>query len=322
MRRGRRRGRFLALALVLVAALAAVLPTAAVAAEVEEDEGFAGAFVIHASRGYRIFGIAFARPNAKRGELTLFVARKNAAAIYFTPATVTAASVKADLGPVGSVDFSLALSGRKKRVHPSCDKKQTVTYEPGFFEGRFEFHGEEGFTDASVTKTPFLIQPLLDLGCGIVGVGETWGSADLPGARLRVKSRRGSERLEVQFNKNGPRKATHFEASLDEKRGGLQIHRSVGGFTNVGAFEFAPDVTRARVKAPPPFSGLALFSRGAAPVNRWTGNLAVDFPGRSGVRVAGPGARATLDHALRSRETIHFDRLARPGGERWQKVFG
>lgn len=309
MRRGSRRGIWVALSLVVAVAFCGLAPAGAFAADVEEDEGFAGAFVIDASRGYRIFGVAFARPNAKRGELALFVARKHASAVYFMPATVTATSVKADLGAVGSVDFTLVLSGRKKRVHPSCDKKQSATYEPGFFEGSFEFHGEEGFADATVTRTPLLIQPLLDLGCGGGALfGETWGPADLPGARLLVKSRRGSEKLEVQLNKNGAREATHFEASLSEKRGKLQIHRSVGGFTSASAFEFAPDVTRARVKPPPPFSGSALFSRHASPSNRWTGNLAINFPGHSGVRVAGPGSRATLAHALRSQEAVGGDR--------------
>ncbi|HET7444382.1 MAG TPA: hypothetical protein VFJ57_06960 [Solirubrobacterales bacterium] len=288
-----------------MAALVLLLPAGAVAAADAEDESFAGAFVVNASNGYKILGIPFARGNPEHGELALFVGRKGESVIYFTRGKVTPTAVEVDLGSVAKVDFTFVPSGRKKRAHSPCDKKHGVEYEAGNYVGSFEFRGEEGFATASVTRTPVRIEPLLAFGCAGSLRGETWGKG-FPGARLRIRQRRGSERLSVQLNKNRPSQRTLFEANLDETRGKVQIHRGVGGLVGASAFSYAPDVRTARTSPPAPFSGTASFDRSAS--RPWRGNLTVDFPGRSGVPLVTPDAKVSLVHARWDVEVAHHDR--------------
>jgi hypothetical protein len=62
----------------------------------------------------------------------------------------------------------------------------------------------------------------------------------------------------------------------------------------------AVTMLRTAVLAPPaPFSGSATFYRFAKAANRWTGNLAIDFPGRARVPLVGSRFEATLVHAKR-----------------------
>ena len=72
-------------------------------------------------------------------------------------------------------------------------------------------------------------------------------------------------------------------------------------------FDFDPELRSAVLSPPAPFSGSALFRRGAEPANRWTGSLAVDFPGNSDVSLVGARFDVHLRHA-RLRET-----RSRPG---------
>lgn len=293
------------LSLTVMAVLAALVPAGAAAAEDVEDESFAGAFVVDASNGYKIIGIPFARANPEHGELALFVGRKGESAVYFTRGKVTPTSIEVDLGPVGRVDFTFVPSGRKKRARAGCEKNHGVEYEAGSYVGSFEFHGEEEFTRASVARTPFRIEPLLAFGCAGSLRGESWGG-DFPGARLQIRERRGSERLSVQLNKNGPAQRTLYEGSLDETRGKVQIHRGVRGLVGASAFDYARDVRTAQTSPPAPFSGAASFDRGAP--RPWRGNLMIDFPGRPGVPLVTPYSRASLVHARWDVEVVHYDR--------------
>jgi len=73
------------------------------------------------------------------------------------------------------------------------------------------------------------------------------------------------------------------------------------------AFEYDPKVKAATVSPPAPFSGTAHFVRGAKPTNRWTGDLTVDLPGRSGAKLTESQTRAKLVHA-------HWGRIANLAG--------
>lgn len=59
--------------------------------------------------------------------------------------------LRADLGAVGRIDLTLVPSGVKKQARSACEKR-SVSYEGATYEGTFEFHGEEGFTDLSASS--------------------------------------------------------------------------------------------------------------------------------------------------------------------------
>ena len=280
---------------VLLAAtvLALVLPVRAVARE-SELTGSA-VFTLKGSHGYSILGFAGSKRADGHGRLTLIIARKGASATYSTPATVTPTRLEADLGALGRIAAEIVPSGSKKALHSRCGG-EIPEVEPRLYRGTFEFHGEHGYTDAVATEVPEAIELFASVICPRAVGGEESG-VGLPGARLRIVARHGDRRESLQLNKNGFRKATLFSATLAERRDGILIERSVHGRRPAAAFDYDPFLRRATVEPPAPFSGSATFRRLATPANRWTGDLAVDFPGEPDVALTGPGFSAGLVHA-------------------------
>jgi hypothetical protein len=281
------------LALALVVALSAPVRAGAT----DSDLKHAFAFKVEASNGYSILAFAANERADGHGQIALIVNGKGGTATYSAPAVLTATSVKADLGPLGRVSLDVVPSGRKKKLRSRCaDEPETFAYEPQLYRGVFEFHGEEGYADATTAAPREYSLFFLDLLCTGGGSGET-GGATLPGARLRLRSHRGDFRLALQANKNRPDKRSRFEAEVHEKRGAVSISRSTSLWVGAAAFRYDPLLATATLEPPAPFSGRASFHRGAAQGDRWTGDLTVDLPGRSNVPLTGPGVGATLIHS-------------------------
>lgn len=284
------------LAVVLVALLIAPAPSTAV----DSDLTLAYPFKVEASNGYEIVAFA-ANDQAGRGHLVLHVFRgmdrwfSGNAVSYVAPALLTETSLTADLGPLGKVDLDVSPTGREHQVGSGCGKAgEGFTYEPPRFSGNFEFHGEEGYTEA-VSTAPTEYARFFDLlVCGPRGGRSEIREPHLPGARLRLRAGNRKSRLMLLANKNRPGKRSHLEVQTHEKRGNVWISRSAAIWAGSGAFQFDPKLDAATVAPPVPFSGRARFSRAAAPADRWTGNLTVDLPGRSDVPLTGTGGRATL----------------------------
>lgn len=292
---GRARGRLTSLAALLTALAAIALAAPVTAAALDSDlKGFA-VFRLEASNGYSILAFATSERVDGRGDIGLIVARKHDGVLYAAPATVTPTKLEADLGALGRISLDIAPSGVKRTLKSRCGGEPAAV-EPNVYRGSFEFHGEEGYTEAGATVLHEYGRFSLDLVCGGVGRGELNG-ADLPGARLRLSSRRGHDGLELQANKNRPGAHSRFEVEVHEKRGQIEISRSTTRWAGADAFDYDPLLRTATLAPPLPFSGRATFHRNhrnAAVANRWVGNLMVDLPGRSDVPLAAPGARATL----------------------------
>ncbi len=288
---------------VAIALLAATLGLALLAAPralaLDSDLKGSAVFELEGSHGYSILGLASSERIDGRGRIGLFVYRRGSAVSYAAPATVTPTRLEANLGALGRISVDLVPSGKKETLRSHCGRDQVHGFERRVYRGTFEFHGEEGYTDAVAPEAPEDAEFLLDVLCPGRGSGEAWG-AGLPGARLRSVSRRGDRRLSLQLNKNRPRKATIFSASIAERRGEIRIERSVSGRQAARAFEYDPLLRTATVAPGAPFSGSASFRRGAAPDNRWTGDLSLDFPGESNVPLAGSGFTVHLVHARRA----------------------
>jgi hypothetical protein len=297
MRPGRGRGWRAVAALVSLAVATSALPTPLPAGATDSDLKHAFAFRVDASNGYSILAFAANQRADGRGEIVLFVERRNAEATYEAPALLTATSVEADLGSLGKVSLGVIPSGQKRKLHSHCgEETETARFEPLRYRGIFEFHGEEGYAEASTTAPREYARFFFDLLCAGVTSGET-GGVDLPGARLRLRSRGGSSSLYLQANKNRPGARTRFEVDLHEKREGISISRHALLHAGARAFDYDPLLGSATLAPPAPFSGHATFSRAAARANRWAGNLTVDLPGRSDVPLTGTGIGTTLVHS-------------------------
>jgi hypothetical protein len=282
-------------ALAIALAVGGLLPAAASATDSDLKQAFA--FRVDGSYGYSILALAANERADGRGQIVLFVTRGDTGATYLAPAVLTASSVQADLGPLGEVSLAVAPSGVRKRLRSGCgDESGPATVEPFRYHGNFEFHGEQAYTDAAtdapVDYTRFFLRSI----CAGVGGGEVGGD-DLPGARLRLHARRGSYRLSLQANKNGPRARTRLEVEVHEERDRIRISRSTSLWADAGVFRYDPLLRTATLNPSAPFSGSARFTRRARAANRWTGDLTVDLPGRSDVPLSSGRTRATLVHS-------------------------
>jgi hypothetical protein len=277
----------------LALALGALLAPAHAAA-VDSDLKHAFAFQVEASNGYSIFAVAGNERADGRGQVVLFVARAHAAVLYGAPAQLTATSVEADLGALGSISLEVTPSGREKTFRPRCDEEsKTVTFESQRYRGNFEFHGEEGYTEAVTSAPRERTRFFYEIGCRTSSSLQVGGD-DIPGAGLRLHSARGKLGLDLKAHKNGPNKRAHLQVTLAEEHAGISIFREMSQWAGADAFDYDPLLDTAVLAPPAPFSGSASFHRGAAAANRWSGNLIVDLPGHSNVPLAGPGVKATL----------------------------
>jgi hypothetical protein len=284
-------------ALAIVSLVGALAPAGAKATD--SDLKYAYAFKLAGSNGYSIFAYAGNERADGRGGIALFVSRRNESAIYAAPALLTATSVRADLGSLGEVSLDVIPSGREKRLRSSCGgETETAIFEPQQYRGTFEFHGEEGYTDAVTDAPREFTRFFVDFLCPGRSTTEVGGDK-IPGAKLGLHFRKDSFRLSVQVNKNRPSARTRLEVEAHEKRGEIAISRSTVLWAGAGAFSYDPLLRTATLAPPAPFSGRAEFHRNAISANRWLGDLTVDLPGRSDVALTGPAPQISLAPACR-----------------------
>lgn len=278
----------------LAAVVSAVALGAAPAAALDSDLKHAVAFRVEASNGYSIVALVSSEHVDGRGEIVLFVTKGKDGVSYLAPATITATRIEADLGALGEVSLDVVPTGRERKVRTRCgEEPETASFDAQSYRGTFEFHGEEGFTEAASSAPVEYTRFFFGLICGVSVRGET-RAAGLSGARLRLHARRGSSALDLQANKNRPGARTRFEVGTTEKRGRIAIFRSTTLWVGADAFGYDPLLNTATLAPPAPFAGHGSFHRNALAANRWSGNLTVDLPGRSDVSLTGTGIAATL----------------------------
>lgn len=287
--------------LILCACLLAFGVATPAAAARELPEFHSAGFSLRGTNGYEIGFSAFSERPDGRGDAHVIVFRGGKGgsgagyAVYATSAVVSDDFVKADFGPFGKVDMAIRPSGRTRTVHIKCTK-HSFEFEPTAYEGTFEFRGEGGFTSAGTTLAHL---PSATSFCGAGGgYGESRGPGS-QGARLSGVSFDHGRKVAFDFVKNHPtRGRVKYEAEIRERSAGISIYRAVAGWAGARAFRFADDLSTASVRPPFPFAGSAsLVRRRDSFFPGWRGDLSIDFIGRPGVRLAGPGVHASIVHA-------------------------
>jgi hypothetical protein len=252
-----------------------------------------GGFRLSASNGYSIHAIAFdGEELGEHDEVIVFVGRKaRGAAAYFVEkgVVVTESTVFAPLGKLGLIDLRFVPSGRVRREASACDR-QLFKFDSGFYEGRFDFRGEEGYTQAHRVRARGEIRIQASLLCS-ESINEGFGGHS-PGARLQVRRRWPKGSLLLEVKKNSPIRPAYFEAWIEERSQAMAVTRAVTATGAAPAFEFDVPAQAARLAPPQPFAGIARFDRSGKEQGRLWGNLTVDFPGRSDVSLT--GARGSL----------------------------
>jgi hypothetical protein len=298
-----RRGSF---GLGLVVLLLVVVPASGAvgAPQVPRFEGFGTTFEVRGTNGYDIWVSAYSRRRDGRGWVSIGVGDKRGSAFYRAPARVlgeaardsTATTIEADLGKLGTIDLLLRRSGYEESFRFPCGGPQE-TFEPGVYEGVFEFEGEGGYTRAVANSVAFAPDLFFRfVGCGGSGSGETSGPST-PGARLKGLSFAHDRVLTFQVNKNNAHSRVVYSASVREQREGIYIYRTTEGTAGSAAFHFDPRLRSATMSPPAPFSGSATAHREPdSLLLSWQGDLELAFPGHT-ISLADPGVHVSLAHA-------------------------
>jgi hypothetical protein len=205
---------------------------------------------------------------------------------------VTETTIDADLGNLGRISVTRRPTGRTKTVPRGCKPGARKRVPAERYEGTIEFHGEEGYTEVSATSAPLDDVTL----CFTGGEGGRSPGKSLPGARIDVEKRSNEYELEFDASQRRPGARTAVKAEIDELRGEFAIERVAWAFAPAGALRYDRDLQTATLEPPAPFAGHATFNRNASRAHQWTGNLTVDFPGRSDVPLTGRGFWADLEH--------------------------
>jgi hypothetical protein len=285
---------------VISSLLAAVAVAALVAPSAGADEplkGLEGSFALKATNGYKLSALIGSTGEGDAGLLILSVAKKGTGATYLAHGEVTKEHVHFDLGSLGLIDLAVHRTGQKETVTPACG--EPVPAEGLEYTGTIEFHGEEGFTEASATRARLNLKPILDIVCPGPAEG---GTSFLNAAAVRLEaSRKGGPKLGLAQKRPGAR--VFYFASVEESEGSLRVERRVAGALSAGSFHAALSLATATVIGTGSLSGKGTYAqtrRGKNPRGTWRGNLKVDFPGRTSVPIAGPGFKASLTHPFRT----------------------
>jgi hypothetical protein len=253
-------------------------------------------FRLRASNGYSLRVIALNNPKAGRSGVIVIVSNRNSSVVYSTSdAVVTETSIEADLGEVGRIDVDFVPSGQARTERSECGGRPLI-FDGGRYQGVIDFEGEHGYSQAHVKSARGEARLLLSIVCAGSTPSEGIGGHS-PGARLTAKSKdRGG--LEFVAMKNSPSRPTRLTASIEEKRGAMEIARSVAVVAPPRAFAFDVPSGDATVDPPTPFSGQAEYRRRPGGGSTWRGDLSVDFPGRPNVRLTGGSTHASLERAV------------------------
>lgn len=238
------------------------------------------AFRLPASNGYTLYVIAEPSRAGRSASLAISAIAGGKGAFYKVPATVTETSMQADLGELGEISVTFQRTNQPTNVH--CGK-ETIHLDSGQYEGKIDFHGEEGYTSVEATTAS-----------GVLSCGYSISfSAGRPrGAELYVRNPALGPGLSVR--KRRPGAAARIVAWTDEYSNGISIERFARMRMPGADFRYDRRLRTATVSPPAPFAGSAHFDLGKKAGQRWSGDLTVDLPGRAGTPLTGPTLRATL----------------------------
>lgn len=258
---------------------------------------------------------------------------RSSSATYLAHGTVTATSIRASFADLGSVSVHFQPSGRAIRPagHARCGAHDDgVVGRRGLFVGGLRFHGEAGYTSATVHRAHGdSIDIRAFVACLRAGLSSERQAAQpvrrlspgLPlfGAAVRDVYRAVPRALEVPTHPSpGPKPTTlsadgklplartifearargrgrvHFAAVDERSEGSVAIVRRVE--VRAGSATFVADnaLSLAGVTPPPPFSGTGAWQHTGTGEKSWTGSLAVSFLGAPNVPLAGPGFGSDL----------------------------
>jgi len=223
------------------------------------------------------------------------------------------------IGRLGRFRGHFVLDSSKTQGLESGCTGDPTTIEKGHFVGSFSFHGEMGFTTVQARRAQGTVTRQGATSCPASGPrGPRRDRSSHKKAETERKKRERetfrllagdaagnltfrAEREESPEPEEGS--PTTFSASTTERIGELEVNRSASAFEigddTATAFQvpnLAEPLAEATVSPSAPFSGSATFHLDGPKTAGWTGDLAVELPGRGQVPLTGEGISAGICH--------------------------
>lgn len=271
---------------------------------------------VDSSKGYRAL-------IGTRGhkQVTLILFKGRAFVVARTSGRVTRKGIQARFGALGriSVRFHagstdeatgiLGLADRHRGNGSRCHGRKPV-FEHGFFRGKIEFQGENGFTRINSRRAQGLVRRRYRQLCrrspqrkdsGAAGLEQFLGK--LRYTTLQARSRTDGVKVFFEASAIGigedPSVVSEFTAVTVEHREGMLLTRKISGGGSEEEFLLSKkgETPRTATITPPkPFSGSAEYLAAHGVPSSWTGTLAAHVPGAGLVAMAGSGFRVDLCH--------------------------
>lgn len=256
---------------------------------------------LRGSHGYEvhIFGL-------NRKQVWVLVEKGGASAAYLWRGRVTDEAIEAHLGKFGRLSVRMLPGSRSEaaETQANCEGRPGVRRE-GRFAGVIRFRGEKGFTSVDVKSARGTTYRGYRLVCKREGSGDPKYKQPPTTSLSAVSSRYPSAPWFSVFKQDDP-KRSRFTSSLEqanytvrtiERRPNLGIYRAASATSPPETFAVTPLGTgpvTATVEPPPPFSGTATYEKAPGGKPTWSGDLAVELPGRGELSLTDPTYHARL----------------------------
>jgi hypothetical protein len=221
---------------------------------------------------------------------------------YIARGKVSATSIQASFGSLGSISLRFHPTGPVTRTRPRrhCLGPDRYTIRPGVFVGSVRFRGEDGYTTAKAHRIAGKSVTPPELVCfdSVRSIPREFrlsvgGKRKKPAVtRLRAGWREavGATYMEAQRKRD---EAT-FVAIRQLTGDNLAIYRSAYAKASAPSFGVQTSLSQATFRPPAPFGGVGLFRRDPSGAKLWDGSLAVSFPGEPDVPLTGAQFKTQL----------------------------
>ena len=262
-------------------------------------------FQLAGSHGYRVL------VSARGATVTIGVSRGDNSSRAGTSTTYVGRGVAgpngihANFHQFGRVEVTFHATAEAARgLPPDCFGGTTgAATLPGYFTGRFEFEGQQGYTAARTHRVrgEVVLPPTEQ--CPLVAGGanpllEDPG-AELPPANTRMTlsalDKAGTGGLLFVARRAGK---TGFYAERFGTVGRIGLLSLAYAVGPRSSFTSDPKVSHGTVHPPAPFSGSATLRREPGGRRSWTGTLAATFPGEEAVPLTGPQFHTSLSRSF------------------------
>ena len=261
-----------------------------------------GAFALSGTHGYVIGVSAEPADHAHPARVAIEIVGDEGSASYTAPARLDGGDIHAKFGAFGEVDMRWHPNGRVSKASFDCTTHRAHIYvNEGTYSGHVWIAGENHFTFGTATRISGRT------GWYHLGVCTYRVSEGFPGPGILLEGWAFGSHLpkgtyrELSAVQNKPGERVSYSAVMGERRGRLTIFRRAYALGGPKTLVSADHLENGSITPPPPpFSGTGTFERVARRrPGTWRGDLAVDFPGRPGVRLAGENFGAQLKYGFR-----------------------